>query len=190
MQLYVKGKMLKNDGDTAVVQLNEEELGRAVLNYVVNSGNTGIGEKFMKNLFSSKPVNLNDFILNTCATNSNDDELSVVDNHCKKDNEIVLDRAELEANIEELKAKGKIQISASIVKEICPCLYEYVDGGKLSAKLIAKCDILFGFNEEGVTYSFMVYNKGNSYEEVTPNNNMLISWDEITGEVVEELLYI
>ena len=63
MNLYAKGKVLKQEGEMATIQLSNEELGRAVLNYVVNNADGGIGERFMQNLFAGKPMTLNELLM-------------------------------------------------------------------------------------------------------------------------------
>ena len=70
MNLYAKGKVLKQDGDIATIQLTNEELGRAVLNYVVNNTDSGIGEKFMQNLFAGKPMSLNELLMGNIKDSS------------------------------------------------------------------------------------------------------------------------
>lgn len=209
MNLYVKGKLLKQDGDLATVQLTNEELGRAVLNYVVNNTDNAIGEKFMKSLFSGKQMSLNELLLsnitevNPTSYNSVEDDepkknykqISVSEENIEEDENLFTD-IKVEEKIEDCREKIELLIEAENVKvkvlevkEYCPNIYERVIKTKngISTQIVSNCDIVFTFAENNVTYSFVNYKNGNS-NVITPNNNLVFIWSEATSEELEELI--
>ena len=209
MNLYAKGKVLKQEGDIATIQLTNEELGRAVLNYVVNNTDSGIGERFMQNLFAGKPMSLNELLMsnvkesNKVSANQLNDDLKknyrdepvAYDSASKvnvNEKSLGLDKSK-EINNEEkiaylLKAK-EVQIKVLAVKENCQNVYERVVRTKngISTQIISNCDIIFTFAENNVTYSFVNYKNGVP-NVITPNNNLVFIWNDATTEELEELI--
>lgn len=209
MNLLARGKVLKQDGDMATIQLSNEELGRAVLSYVVNNVDGSIGEKFMQNLFAGKPMSLNDMLLSNVIEAKKTSDFDI-DNDLKKNNKV--EDVKREENVVELKAEpsnnyinkedvvdddfkiellrtqGETKVRILDIKESCRNVYERVVKTKngISSQIIANCDIVFTFGENNVTYSFISYKKGMS-NVITPNNNLVFVWEDATSEELDEL---
>lgn len=209
MNLLARGKVLKQDGDMATIQLSNEELGRAVLSYVVNNVDGSIGEKFMQNLFAGKPMSLNDMLLSNVIEAKKTSDFDI-DNDLKKNNKV--EEIKREENVVELKAEtsnnvikkedvvdddfkiellrtqGETKVRILDIKESCRNVYERVVKTKngISSQIIANCDIVFTFGENNVTYSFISYKKGMS-NVITPNNNLVFVWEDATSEELDEL---
>lgn len=206
MNLYAKGKVLKQEGEMATIQLSNEELGRAVLNYVVNNADGAIGERFMQNLFAGKPMTLNELLMSNVVEAK---KLSDIEESSLKKNdriESIQEKVELtevekttnscnvnlSSNFEKvalLKEHGSVQVRILDIQESCTGVYERVVKTKngISSQIIANCDIVFTFGENNVTYSFISYKKGNS-NVITPNNNLVFIWDDATNEELDELV--
>lgn len=211
MNLLARGKVLKQDGDMATIQLSNEELGRAVLSYVVNNVDGSIGEKFMQNLFAGKPMSLNDMLLSNVIEAKKVSDVNVdsevkkntkIENLESEDNSIELETKTLNDNeelnslddeykIELLKEKEEIKVRILDIKEVCKNVYERIVKTKngISSQIIANCDIVFTFAENNVTYSFISYKKGLS-NVITPNNNLVFVWEDATSEELDELISI
>lgn len=215
MNLYAKGKVLKHDGDVATIQLSNEELGRAVLNYVVNNTDNAIGEMFMKSLFSGKQMTLNELLLSNIVDVQNSSVDSLEDASFKKNtkktavenkvslNEDVKDNLisspkeisseeisdDYNEKIDFLIEAENVQVKVLKVKDECPNIYERVIKTKngISTQIISNCDIVFTFAENNVTYSFINYKNGVS-NVITPNNNLVFIWDDATCEELDEFI--
>lgn len=203
MNIFAKGKVLKQEGDMATIQLSNEELGRAVLNYVVNNTDGSIGERFMQNLFAGKPMTLDELLVSNVVEAKKlssveevegsllkkNDNLEVLQNADK--NEIVSDKSIKNSSekIELLKKKETIQVRILDIQETCNSVYERVVKTKngISSQIIANCDIVFTFGENNVTYSFISYKKGIS-NVITPNNNLVFIWEDATTKELDELI--
>lgn len=209
MNLYAKGKILKQDGEIATIQLTNEELGRAVLNYVVNNADSGIGERFMQNLFAGKPMSLNELLISNVKdvdeSTSNKvneeppknsiselvtyDTASIV---ALNDNNFGLDKntkTDDEEKIDSLLKAKEVQVKVLEIKESCQNVYERVVRTKngISTQIISNCDIIFTFDENSVTYSFVNYKNGMP-NVITPNNNLVFMWNDATMEELDELI--
>ena len=200
MNLLAKGKVLRQEGDMATIELSNEELGRAVLSYVVNNVDGSIGEKFMQNLFAGKPMSLNDLLMSNVVeakkvsqtdTNNNFREISDLE---KAENKTIVKSVNNEEEdngykIELLKEQGEIKVRILDIKESCKNVYERVVKTKngISSQIISNCDIVFTFGENNVTYSFISYKKGVS-NVITPNNNLVFIWEDATSRELDELL--
>lgn len=216
MNLLARGKVLKQDGDMATIQLSNEELGRAVLGYVVNNVDGSIGEKFMQNLFAGKPMSLNDLLLSNVVEakkvselNNNGEtkvedvtkfhvEVANVEDTAKKEeikvevkNEasLLAEGEDDEFKIELLKEQAEIKVRILDIKETCQNVYERVVKTKngISSQIIANCDIVFTLGENNVTYSFISYKKEQA-NVITPNNNLVFIWEDAKSEELDELI--
>ena len=146
MNLYAKGKILKQDGEIATIQLTNEELGRAVLNYVVNNADSGIGERFMQNLFAGKPMSLNELLISN-VKDVDESTSNKVNEEPKKnsiselvtydtasivalnDNNFGLDKntkTDDEEKIDSLLKAKEVQVKVLEIKESCQNVYERV----------------------------------------------------------------
>lgn len=209
MNLYAKGKVLKQDGDIATIQLTNEELGRAVLNYVVNNTDSGIGEKFMQNLFAGKPMSLNELLMGNIKDSSRVSSNQLSGNSKKNyRNETVaydtalkadtIEKSLDESNKKQLNDKEKVeallkskevQVKVLDIKERCQNVYERVVRTKngISTQIISNCDIIFTFAENNVTYSFVNFKNGVP-NVITPNNNLVFIWNDAKTEELDELV--
>lgn len=209
MNLYAKGKILKQDGEIATIQLTNEELGRAVLNYVVNNADSGIGERFMQNLFAGKPMSLNELLISN-VKDVDESTSNKVNEEPKKnsiselvtydtasivalnDNNFGLDKntkTDDEEKIDSLLKAKEVQVKVLEIKESCQNVYERVVRTKngISTQIISNCDIIFTFDENSVTYSFVNYKNGIP-NVITPNNNLVFMWNDATMEELDELI--
>lgn len=209
MNLYAKGKILKQDGEIATIQLTNEELGRAVLNYVVNNADSGIGERFMQNLFAGKPMSLNELLISN-VKDVDESTSNKVNEEPKKnsiselvtydtasivalnDNNFGLDKntkTDDEEKIDSLLKAKEVQVKVLEIKENCQNVYERVVRTKngISTQIISNCDIIFTFDENSVTYSFVNYKNGIP-NVITPNNNLVFMWNDATMEELDELI--
>lgn len=209
MNLYAKGKVLKQDGDIATIQLTNEELGRAVLNYVVNNTDSSIGERFMQNLFAGKPMSLNELLMSNVKDSGkvSSNQLSEDSKKNYRNEPVAYDSTSKvnvseksldEAKNKELNDKDKIatllkskevQVKVLDIKEHCQNVYERVVRTKngISTQIISNCDIIFTFAENNVTYSFVNYKNGVP-NVITPNNNLVFIWHDATTEELDELV--
>lgn len=209
MNLYAKGKILKQDGEIATIQLTNEELGRAVLNYVVNNADSGIGERFMQNLFAGKPMSLNELLISN-VKEADESTYNQVKEEPKKnsitelvtydtasivalnDNNVGLatnTKTAEEEKIDSLVKAKEVQVKVLEIKESCQNVYERVVRTKngISTQIISNCDIIFTFDENSVTYSFVNYKNGMP-NVITPNNNLVFMWNDATMEELDELI--
>lgn len=197
---YVKGKMVQKEGDYAVVELNEDELGRAVLNYIINNKDSSIGEKFMKNLFNGNGIDLNSILFGSnnqveCNLNNNDDNrLKKNENRInQEDKDVAIDKDELEESIKILREKKSIEMPIETLRNHCPTIYSRIfkDKGVENNRLWKNYSIKIIFDEymDEITYCFINENKG-MYDEITPDNNVVLRWEDANKNDIEELLYI
>lgn len=203
MNIFAKGKVLKQEGDMATIQLSNEELGRAVLNYVVNNTDGSIGERFMQNLFAGKPMTLDELLVSNVVEAKKLSSVEEVESSLLKKNDNIevlqsADRNEIASEesinnraekIELLKQKETVQVRILDIQETCNSVYERVVKTKngISSQIIANCDIVFTFGENNVTYSFISYKKGIS-NVITPNNNLVFIWEDSTTKELDELI--
>lgn len=213
MNLYAKGKVLKQDGDMATIQISNEELGRAVLNYVVSNADNGVGERFMQNLFAGKPMTLNELLMSNVIEAKKMSDIESNNESLKKNYREVTEAVEPVANnseynvnsdtdgdigyssednsskIELLKEQETIQVGISVVKDTCPRIFKNVFKTKngISSQILSNCEIAFTFAENNVTYSFMNYKKGIP-DVITPNKNLVFIWDKATSKELDELI--
>ena len=68
-------------------------------------------------------------------------------------------------------------------------MYERVVKTKngISTQIISRCDIVFTFAENNVTYCFINY-KNDKENIITPNNNLVFIWDDADSEELDELI--
>lgn len=209
MNLYAKGKVLNQDGNVATIELSNEELGRAVLSYVVNNADRGIGERFMQNLFAGKPMSLNELLMSNVVEAKKMSESQNSEPVSKKNYDVVsentksIESATVVADFggvsnsgyskedkrELLLEQESIQVRIMDIREKCKNVYERVVKTKngISTQIISKCDIVFTFAENNVTYSLISY-KNDKENVITPNNNLVFIWDDATDEELEELI--
>lgn len=206
MNLYAKGKVLNQEGNIATIELSNEELGRAVLNYVVNNADRGIGERFMQNLFAGKPMSLNDLLMGNMVEAKKMSEKQSVECNLKKNFNI---EEEAEGSVYEsvkyssedsseytkeekkelLLEQKSMQVKIIDIKEKCESVYERIVKTKngISTQIISKCDIVFTFAENNVTYCFINYKNGKE-NVITPNNNLVFIWDDADSKELDELI--
>ena len=206
MNLYAKGKILNQEGDIATIQLTNEELGRAVLSYVVNNADKGVGERFMKNLFLGKPMSLNDLLVSNVVEAKEMSENQYDESSFKKNFNIGTEVScsatdstkdavgknsdySKDEKIELLLEQKSVQVKIIDIKDNCPNVYERVVKTKngISTQIISKCDIVFTFAENNVTYNFINY-KYDKANVITPNNNLVFIWDDAKLEELDELI--
>lgn len=212
MSIYVKGSILKQEDDMAVVQLTEEELGKAVLNYVVNNAGSGLGVKFMHKLFSEdNSTDVIDLILSKKNSKSDlevkkKDKLYIEDekesmwnsSYVDKDvdgenvSRVFYTKEEAEDIISELKVKEDVSIAVVSLKELAPTLFYKIIDDRFSgnSKLVADYDIRFSFDDECVRYSFVCMKSNNKESVIAPNNNVVCYWDNAEDEELSELKYL
>lgn len=194
MFLFVKGKTVRQDGENTVIELSNEELGRAVLNYIVNNVDNSICEEFMKNLFSGKPMSLNGLLLGQFnSTEESHKEIhkqNVSNQNKSKINKMEENLDSRESKINLLIDMAHVKVKGSNLKETSKSIYEKITKTKngINPQIMANCDIQLNFTQENVTYSFITYKGDETSDIITPNNNIVLAWSEATNIEIEELI--
>ena len=112
MSLFAKGKVLRQNEVDATIELTEDELGRALLSYIINSADRGVGEKFIQGFLSGKPMTINELLIsNADATKKN----------AKLDNEVCNESVSVKREINEtnisVENKEDTEVKCTEVKE-------------------------------------------------------------------------